>query len=83
MAKARLYKLPEIARTIGLQAFFGAIIGFIFGVALLVFNVANMGQLFMNTDVKLLAGFLYFSSLMATFALGLVASFALGMGEHE
>lgn len=83
MAKPKNEKLPEIARMVGLQALFGAAIGFVFGVALLVFNVANMGQLFMNTDVKLIVGLIYFTSLMTTFALGSVATFALEMGEHE
>jgi hypothetical protein len=81
MNNSRQKRLPDIIRVLGAQGLLGACLGFIFGVVLLVSNVANMGDLFLNTDVKLLAGFLYFSSLMSTFAIGMVGSFAFSLGE--
>ncbi|MEM8689545.1 MAG: hypothetical protein AAGF81_19615 [Pseudomonadota bacterium] len=71
---------PRMGRMLWFQAFLGAVLGLVFGIALLIFNVANMGTLLQNSDVKLLAGFLYFSSLMSTFALGMVSSYVLGLG---
>ena len=81
MANLKYRQTPEIVRTLWVQALLGALIGFGFGLLLLTFNVANMRDLFANSDVKLLASFLYFSSLMSTFSLALVSSAALGLDE--
>ncbi|MEM1200925.1 MAG: hypothetical protein AAGI06_16615 [Pseudomonadota bacterium] len=83
MAKIKDDNEPRIGRMLCLQAFLGAVLGLLFGIALLLFNVANMGTLLQNSDVKLLAGFLYFSSLMTTFALGMVSSYILGLGTRD
>ena len=57
-------------------------LGFVFGVLLLIFNVANLGDLFSKTDVKWLAGLLYFSALMSIFALGMVSSAVLNSDDQ-
>ena len=82
MAKTGHDNQASMGRMLWLQALLGAGLGLVFGIALLLFNVANMGTLLQNSDVKLLAGFLYFSSLMTTFALGMVSSYVLGLGTR-
>ena len=86
MNNAERHVPANLVRAFAVQALLGALLGLVFGMALLVLDVAKMGTLFLNTDVKLVAAILYFSSLMTTFSLALVSSFALGIGhasEHD
>ncbi len=83
MTKSGQDHQPRIGRMLWLQALLGALLGLVFGGALLMFDVAKMGTLLHNSDVQLLAGFLYFSSLMTTFALGMVSSYILSLGSRD
>ncbi len=63
---ARVQALPHLITYLAINAFVGALIGVGLASALLMIDVAGIGTAFARTDIKIVAGIVYFGSFALT-----------------
>ena len=74
---------PRLITYLAIHALVGALIGVGLGAALLMMDIAGIGTAFAQTDMKIIAGFVYFGSFALTLSACVTGTSVMFLTEDD